>query len=189
MITRKLVKRFNQYRWQNNNHNKKNLKKYINDYFKIVKKNPDVSVPSIFVMKQIESNYHITTAAWTMNVPTVFPPTDFIAFLLCDDINQKKFRQLGWSDPKSLLEVLSPHLVEVDSYDFLKKLKYDYEYTEEIEQLVKTVAKPMPIPRFEIIGVDMIPSFKEQMIYYKNMHCSGINEGRQEALSRLLSEK
>lgn len=171
MITTELVKRFDRYRWQNNNHSKKQLRQYIKEYFTIVKENSDAYVPRISVLRKIESGHYVSAAVWTMNCPAVFPPTDFIAFLLCDDINQKKFRHYGWSDPKSLLEVLSPHLVEVDSYDFLKKLNHDYEYTEEIEKLVKTVAKPMPIPRVEIIGVDMIPSFKEETIYYKNMHC------------------
>ena len=169
MITKELVKRFDQYIWQNNNHKKKELRQYIKDYFTIVKEVPDAYVPRVFVLRQIKSGHHLTSATWTMNVPTVFPPTDLICLVLADVIKLQEFRFCGWTDTKSLVETLSPHLHEVNSYSCLKKLHSDYEYSKEIEQLVKTVIKPNPIINVEITKVDLIPSFEEEMIYYRNM--------------------
>jgi len=169
MITKKLVKRFDQYLWQNNNHNKKELRQYIKEYFTIAKKVSDAFMSRVYVFRQIESGYHVTSAVWTMNVPTVFPPTDFISLVLVDENTLKDVSMVGWADTKSLVEILSPHLHEVNSYSFLKKLSYWYQYTKEIEQLVKIVVKPLPIINVEIIGVDQIPSPKEEMIYYRNM--------------------
>ena len=186
MITKKLVKRFDQYFSKNNNNNKKELRQYIKEYFTIIREVSDAYVPRIFVMRQIESGYHVTAAVWTMNNPTVFPPTDFIVPVLYED-NVDKSGFDCWADTKSLLETLSPHLHEVNSFSFLKKLSYDYEYTKEIEQLVKTVTKPIPILRVEILTVDQIPTTQEELIYYKIMPRSSIKKGRLEAVSRVHS--
>ena len=174
MSTKKLVKRFDRYSWQNNSQEKKELRKYIEEIFEIKKAVSNAFVPSVFVLQSKKSSLYVTNSTWVMNIRTIFPPTDFITLGLIDERNFKKITFFGWTETKSLIKVLSPHIHELDSYSFLKKLHADYKYNEEIEQLIKIGIKPDPIPKDETILVDEIPSFEEEMIYLLNLSQSGI---------------
>lgn len=165
------IRRFDEYFGHRNDERILELRKYIGEYFALIGEVPEAYVPRIFVNRWEDSNSFSTAVTWSNFMCTVFPPTDFIMFTK-GELNSQIVTLLGYTETDSLLQKLSPFLHRLSGYTLTKRLSSEYVYTQEMEDMLRNYLKPMPDPN-KFVGVDMLPSFKEEMTHYEHNKMGG----------------
>jgi len=165
--------RFDEYFGHRNDERILELRKYIGEYFALIGEVPEAYVPRIFVTRWKNSNSFSTLVTWTVNIQTVFPPTDLI-MLVSDTEDSWVVKLLGYAKRDTLLLKLTPLLHRLSGYTLTKRLSSQYEYTQEIEDMLKNCLRPVPDQR-EFLSVDMLPTFEEEMMHYEQIESGRIN--------------
>ena len=160
------MKRFDEYFGYRNDKRIMELRKYIGEYFTLIGEVPEAYVPRIFVIRWENSNSFSTAVTWSNLMCTVFPPTDLI---ICTkgELNSQIVTILGYTETDSLLQKLSSFLHGLRGYTLTKRLSSEYLSTQEMEDMLRNYLKPMPDPN-KFVGVDMLPSFEEEMTHYEH---------------------
>ena len=162
------VNRFDRYFSKNTSAKNKELRRYVKEYFELLEEYSCAYVPRIFVVEYGLHRSIGTAMVWAFNYNTLLPPTDIIFLLSCSDDRENVERIAGYAEVDHLITKLHPYLDDVNSYVFTKmaSAKYQdfYEHSEEMDYLIEKFPKPIE-NIFRVIGVDVIPSFKEEEMY------------------------
>jgi len=160
------VKRFDKYFGGKRDVRTQELREYVTEYFDLIPQYSDVDVPNLFVIKNKRSKKVFSNVVWTVGNPTLIPPADYVSLAeLLEEPHLVKV--LGVIDRDDFIQILSPFVHKVDEYTLSKKLLFQNESANEVKNLLKSALEVVK-PLMDFKGIDVIPSFEEEMTYYES---------------------
>jgi hypothetical protein len=159
------VKRFDKYFGEKKDARTQELKKYVTEYFDLIPQYSDVYVPRVFVIKNKKSKNTFSCVGLTLGNPTFIPPADYVSLV---ELLEEPYlvKVLGVIERDVFVQILSPFVHKVDEYTLSKKLLFQNESANEVKNILKSALEVVK-PLSDFKGVDDIPSFNEEEIYYE----------------------
>jgi len=163
-LNNSLITRFDTYFGERTDKRTQELRKYVNDYFRLTW-SVDAFVPRVFVVRLNSINSLSSFITVPFNICSAFPPSDYVT-VNSVQAGVDEVEILGYKETEKLVHILSPFLCSIEGYTATKKLSSEYRDSSEIQQMVINAVRPLS-ELSAVEGIDMIPTFEEEMSFYE----------------------
>ena len=162
LASEKLIERFDNY--FPGREKSQDLREYIEKYFVLAYGGGlGGYVPRIYVYYSKKSDRYVTSAVVGLNNPTLIPPVDMVGFVEIIDRSRMAVSLQGLLKMHDFLELLSPYLEKIDAYPYLRLLPFHHRSSQAVIHRIKNSSQLQDFDKEELMPVDVIPSFKEEL--------------------------